>query len=326
MAVPIFEFSLGRSTNQFFTLFLYPSRCLHVSDGLALKAAIRLQRGCLLNERYMLLHRNFLNARRQHGASLSRFDALFVGATSVTAGAALVLAVVAGLPAYGRTTEDAAQIANNLATMLRSGRTVISRMQDRINDPNIGNKGIDGKWVLVEAGALYQQSTKIDPITIDPSSLNGQLIRSQMDSIAEVIEVHQATLNRPGVGFKGFIPAVFSRLVNEAFGRRAQGVAEMKVTAPPQLVRNPKVQPDEWELNIIQTKLQSSAWPKGEAYTVIAPKNGTVAMRTLLPEYYGQSCLGCHGSPKGEVDITGFPKEGAHVGDLGGVISITLYR
>jgi hypothetical protein len=217
-------------------------------------------------------------------------------------------------------------VAKSLATMLRSGRTVISRIQDRINDPSVGNKGIDGKWVLAEASALYQQSTKINPATIDPSSLNGQLIRMQMDSIAEVMEVHQETLNRPGVGFKGFIPAVFSRLVNEAFGRLAVRVAEMKVTAPTQLVRNPKVQPDEWELNIIQTKLQSPAWPKGEAYTEIAPKNLTPALRTVFPEYYGQSCLGCHGSPKGEVDITGFPKEGANEGDLGGVISITLYR
>ena len=36
------------------------------------------------------------------------------------------------------------------------------------------------------------------------------------------------------------------------------------------------------------------------------------------------SCLSCHGEPKGELDITGYPKEGAHEGDLGGIISITL--
>jgi len=29
---------------------------------------------------------------------------------------------------------------------------------------------------------------------------------------------------------------------------------------------------------------------------------------------------------QGEIDITGYPKEGAKEGDLGGVISITLYR
>ena len=55
----------------------------------------------------------------------------------------------------------------------------------------------------------------------------------QMDAIAEVMDVHQETINRQGVGFKGFIPAVFGRLVNKAFGRRAAGIAEIKVTAPP---------------------------------------------------------------------------------------------
>jgi hypothetical protein len=45
-----------------------------------------------------------------------------------------------------------------------------------------------------------------------------------------------------------------------------------------------------------------------------------------MPEYYAASCLSCHGSPTGEIDITGYPKEGAQVGDLGAVISITLYK
>jgi hypothetical protein len=43
-----------------------------------------------------------------------------------------------------------------------------------------------------------------------------------------------------------------------------------------------------------------------------------------VPEYYAASCLGCHGNPKGTVDMTGYPMEGASLGDLGGVISIKL--
>jgi hypothetical protein len=44
----------------------------------------------------------------------------------------------------------------------------------------------------------------------------------------------------------------------------------------------------------------------------------------MVPEYYVPSCLTCHGGPAGELDVTGYPKEGAHEGDLGGVISIGL--
>ena len=46
----------------------------------------------------------------------------------------------------------------------------------------------------------------------------------------------------------------------------------------------------------------------------------------MVPEYYVGSCLVCHGSPKGEMDVTGYPKEGGKVGDLGAAISITLYH
>ena len=48
--------------------------------------------------------------------------------------------------------------------------------------------------------------------------------------------------------------------------------------------------------------------------------------RTAVPEYYAASCLSCHGGPKGEIDITGYPKEGGKEGELGGIISITLYH
>jgi hypothetical protein len=259
-------------------------------------------------------------------SSKKRLVVTLVGAISAGIGAALVLAMVADVPAVSRTADDDTQIAKSLATLLRAGRTVISRNQDRINDPNVGNKGLDGKMVLAEATKLFQQATEIDPSAIQPSSLQGKLIHMQLDAIAEVMDVHQETINRQGVGFKGFIPAVFGRLVNEAFGRRAAGIADMKVTAPPKLIRNPKVQPDEWELEAIQTRLMSSSWPKDQSYTATGAKDGVQAQRTLFPEYYGRSCLSCHGSPAGEIDITGFPKEGASEGDLGGIISITLYR
>jgi hypothetical protein len=46
----------------------------------------------------------------------------------------------------------------------------------------------------------------------------------------------------------------------------------------------------------------------------------------MVPQYYVESCLACHGSPKGEVDVTGYPKEGAKSGELGGAVSLVLYR
>jgi len=106
----------------------------------------------------------------------------------------------------------------------------------------------------------------------------------------------------------------------------AKGDAEVKVTAPPDLVRNRKARPDAWEAEIIKTKLLDPQRPKGQSYSAVVDTNDRPAFRIMVPEYYAASCLACHGSPKGEMDITGYPKEGGKLGDLGAVISITLYH
>lgn len=248
-----------------------------------------------------------------------------IAAAALVAGmcsaAALMFAAHAATPA-----DDDAAIAKSLATMLRSGRTVISRNQDKINDPNLGGKGLDGKTVLAEAVKIYNETAGVAPTAIDANSRHGKLLRMEMDAIVEVMDGHQQTINRQGVGFKGFIPAVFGRQVSEAFGRRATGLAEMKVTAPPKLVRNPKARPDDWESAVIRDRLMLASWSKDQVFSEVAKSKGKDAYRTAMPEYYAASCLTCHGSPAGEIDITGYPKEGAGVGDLGAVISITLYR
>ena len=40
------------------------------------------------------------------------------------------------------------------------------------------------------------------------------------------------------------------------------------------MIRNPKVQPDEWELEVIGTRLMSASWPKDQSYSASVEKNG----------------------------------------------------
>jgi general secretion pathway protein A len=47
-------------------------------------------------------------------------------------------------------------------------------------------------------------------------------------------------------------------------------------------------------------------------------------LRVLTPIYYTKDCLTCHGSPAGQIDISGYPKEGAEEGDLAGAISVSV--
>lgn len=217
-------------------------------------------------------------------------------------------------------------IAENLAEMVRDARTVISNNEDLINNPDIGDKHLTGQKVLADTVALYRKNTGVDPETIDKNSRRGRLLRDMMNAIVAVADENQVTINEKGVGFKGFIPAVFGRLVSEAFNGLAGGEAAMKITAPVDLVRNRKALPDAWEKGVIDSKLLGPDWPKGQPFSAVVTINGRPAYRIAVPEYYRQSCLACHGQPKGELDLTGYPKEGAKLGDLGGVMSIVLFR
>ena len=245
-------------------------------------------------------------------------------ALSLTLAATGMHLLANGGPAMAATEEE--QIALNLANLLRAGRAVIAAKQDLINDPTIGDKGLTGDVVLAETIARFEESTGIDPAAVDPDSRMGRLFQAQMAAIEEVMDEAQGSINQPDVGFKGFVPAIFARLVNERFKEKVGDEAVIKVTAPAALVRNRMARPDEWESQHIEERLLSPDWPEGQVFSTVAPTGDRDAFRVLVPEYYTAGCLTCHGEPKGEIDVTGYPKEGGKLGDLGGVISITLFR
>lgn len=218
------------------------------------------------------------------------------------------------------------EIALDLATMLQSARSVIAEDQSLINDATIGDKGLSAGIVQARALAKFREAKGNDRSDISTTSRHGRLLKAQIDAIAKVMDENQATINQQGVGFKGFVPAVFARLVNEEFRRIMGAEADIKVTAPPDLIRNRKARPDAWETEAILRELSSPDWEKGAVYSAQAENAGRDAFRVLVPEYYSEGCLTCHGAPKGELDVTGYPKEGGGLGDLGGVISVTLYR
>ena len=247
--------------------------------------------------------------------------------------ATLVLMSMGTIPASaicvasdGKGLSEDLSIGKSLADMLVAGETVISREQDRIDDPKLGDNGLSGEALLEQARKIYRTTTGVDPTAIDPASRHGRLLRVEMDAIIEVMDANQETINASGTGFKGFIPAVFARLVSEAFARRAKGEAEVKVTGPPDRIRNRKARPDAWETDVIKSKLLAPDWPRDQAYSAAVEAGRRRAFRVMVPQYYDKTCLACHGSPKGEVDITGYPKEGAKLDELGGVISIILYQ
>lgn len=240
----------------------------------------------------------------------------------------LVLALTVGfsMPQPAAAGDSEFAIGTKLADMLRASRGVVSTNQSLINDADIGDKSLTGEKLLSEADVDYLRRVGSPLIEDSLSARDRRLLEAQRQAIRKVVDAHQEEINQPGVGVKGFIPATFARLVNEEFGAIAGQEARIRVTAPPDLVRNRKARPDPWEQNILESMMLAAEWPKGKVFTEQVEFEGRPAFRMLLPEYYSESCLSCHGEPRGEMDITNYPKEGGKEGDLAGAISIVIFR
>ncbi|WP_425053472.1 c-type heme family protein [Psychromarinibacter sp. S121] len=226
------------------------------------------------------------------------------------------------LPAPAQDHDALVATGNRLAALLRAGRAVVSANQDRINDASVGDKGLTPDVFMDQVIAAYLETNGEPPLTDDLTDLQRRLTQAQLDAMRAVVAEQQQVINMEGMGFKGFIPAVFARLVNERFGETVGDLANVKVTAPPDLVRNRTARPDAWEAEVIETRFGAVDHEKGAPWFEVVDG---ADFRMLIPEYYSASCLSCHGGPAGEVDVTGFPKEGGTEGELGGAISIILH-
>ncbi len=149
------------------------------------------------------------------------------------------------------------EIGIKLADMLRASRSVVSASQSLINDPNIGDKWFTGEKLVRKAETIYAERVGTPLIVDGLSARDSRLLDAQRQAMRMVVDGHQAEINRLGVGFKGFIPAIFARLVNEEFEAIAGLEARIRVTAPPDLVRNRKARPDPWE----KKSSRPDCWP-----------------------------------------------------------------
>ena len=218
--------------------------------------------------------------------------------------------------------------ALDLATAFRAARQVVSDKQTHINNPDIGDKGLSSDFVIAQTKVNFKAATGYG---FDEAQNQNELYQKSfaalLESIQRVMDQVQPLINEKGTGFKGFLPAVFARQVSEEFRNAMRGEVSIKLTAPKDYVRNRKNRPDAFENKILEKSFRSSGWETNKHVFVEAETvKGQMVDRLMLPEYYGQGCLDCHGEPKGARDITGGKKEGGKLNDLGGAISIIVYN
>jgi len=218
--------------------------------------------------------------------------------------------------------QSQAEISHELTTLYRAARKVISVNQKHINDASIADKALSSKSVKQKTLANYLEASGK---SLDMASIS-KAQQAMISAVEDVMAENQELINEKGVGFKGFLPAIFARQVATKFSSKMAGQMKIKLTAPKNYVRNRSNRPDKWEHNVIERMFKKEGYEKGKAFSEEASVLGKNAFRFILPEYYGKSCLGCHGKPKGEKDITGGKKEGGVLGELGGAISLTIFQ
>ncbi len=213
------------------------------------------------------------------------------------------------------------QLASELAAILRSARVMISKNQALINDPSIGDKNITPEKVVAAAKENYAKVAGKELPTPSATGLNERAEKAMLASIFQVMVDYQSLINEKGRGFKGFIPAAFTREVAKTFTMKMDGEIGIKFTAPKELIRNRNNRPDDWENKVFTQHFRNNSYAKGKPFI----ETNEQEYRYMAPEYYADTCLSCHGEQKGTRDISGHLKEGARIGDLAGALSVTIF-
>lgn len=233
-----------------------------------------------------------------------------------------VMVMIGQLPAEAVERAEAEETARLLAKLLQSGRMVIERNQSLIDDPHKGEKGFTPDLFEQQLAQEFRLKTGIDltslsktPVSTALPPLAKELLPALVQASREVIREAQVVINQRGIGYKNFIPATYGSQASARFSKSSH-VRLKQTTIQP---RNPKNEPDEYEASVLKWL---AGRPRAEAYVSELTEEGRT-LRVVMPIYYAKDCLTCHGEPKGDLDISGYPKEGHKEGDLAGAITVT---
>ena len=214
--------------------------------------------------------------------------------------------------------ENEVEIAEHLIELIKIGRVIVSEQMDNINDASKADKGFTGDYMAGQVLERFKKHTRLD-LRIPNVVPQANLYLALVQSAKEVVDEAQPVINREGISFKGFIPAVFAQRVEDQFYKKS-GV-RMKLAAID--YRNANNKPDDFEAEVLRM-FSDSRHPKSKPYVRSSMVDGRPVLRMMSPEYVSQTCLTCHGAPRGQLTMGGMKKDGWKDGDLAGAISIVL--
>ncbi|MDR1015374.1 MAG: DUF3365 domain-containing protein [Coriobacteriales bacterium] len=147
-----------------------------------------------------------------------------------------------------------------------------------------------------------------------------QILNQEMRAVWEFIDINQSRIDTDANGdynFKNIYCAIAGKSVAVLFMRDTDYTVKYVSLEP----RRSNSRPDAFEREALESFALSGQ--DDEIYQITTYGDREV-FRYTTPIFIKESCLNCHGDPKGEIDITGHPKEGLKNGDLAGAVSIVM--
>ena len=237
---------------------------------------------------------------------------------------ALTFSITMPIIAWAGPIEEASETGRLLAILLDAGRSTIAKNQDLINDASKAYKGYTSQVFQGQVAEDFQRRTGVALTNLEEAKIPEMakpLLARLMEEAKKTIDSYQSVINVLGFAYKGLIPATFGTETATRF--QSWSGIYMKQTAPSHLVRNPKNKPDDYESAVFSRFATSNSDQAPDKVFSEVTDDGKY-VRVLLPLFYQKACLSCHGEPKGQRDISGYPREGAREGELGGAISVKI--
>ena len=148
---------------------------------------------------------------------------------------------------------------------------------------------------------------------------NAWVLSRQLDTMWDFMEINQSRINHDADGnfnFKGLHCSIVGLSVSSLLSQRTDYEVRYVSDAP----RKKSHSSDGFETAAIASFRQDPSLAYYEGTEVM---RGMSYYRYAVPLRAEESCLECHGSPAGEIDITGGAKEGYELGYVIGTVSIS---
>jgi uncharacterized protein DUF3365 len=210
--------------------------------------------------------------------------------------------------------------ARLLAVLLDSGRNVINEYQVPFAEQEKTERDFTPDMFERQLLDVFRSRSGTDLRDLESARIPPRakkLLKELVLVSRQVVAEAQPEINRRDGGHQEFIPAIFGARVSTRFTQRTHVRLKQTALAP----RNHLNVPDAVERTALEAFADPS-YPLEKVISEVTTKSGS--LRLMFPLYTTRRCLECHGDPKGELDRTGYPREGLKLGQNAGAISVVI--